>query len=396
MKFKLAALGGTFDHLHIGHEFFLNQAFKKADYITIGLVSDRLVTSLKDNNGILPFNKRKKELGNYLAKHNLTCRAKIIKLNDFFGPTKTDSSYQAIFVTSQTKKRAQIINWLRTKNNLLPLKIIQIPLVLDKSGKIISSKDIRSGWRSRQGVSYKEIFSDNIIINKNQRREFRKPLGKILKNPPTTRTTNLIILVGDLALKRFQIKKASFDIAIFDLKIQRKPQILFSNKFIKKADYKVINQAGTIKKTLVQAIISCIKRKKGIIRVYGEEDLAAVPAILLSPLNTQIFYGQPNKGLVKIIVNEKIKIRLLKLFSSEITCDKSSGLTKVTAGNRKNPSAIFLWNEGKRPVTVNPQSVLPGAKKIWTPTGKILTPNDSISLEPARTWGVGSSIILSI
>ena len=49
------------------------------------------------------------------------------------------------------------------------------------------------------------------------------------------------------------------------------------------------------------------------ILVKGEEDLGVLPAILLSPLNTAIFYGQPQKGLVYIKVTETSKQKALKL-----------------------------------------------------------------------------------
>ena len=41
--------------------------------------------------------------------------------------------------------------------------------------------------------------------------------------------------------------------------------------------------------------------------VRGEEDLAALPAILALPLGSALFYGMPNEGVVLVLVGEKEK-----------------------------------------------------------------------------------------
>ncbi|MBM3212057.1 DUF359 domain-containing protein, partial [Candidatus Poribacteria bacterium] len=50
-----------------------------------------------------------------------------------------------------------------------------------------------------------------------------------------------------------------------------------------------------------------------VVKVIGEEDLAGVPAILLSPLGTVVLYGQPQQGIVVVEVSEEKKRQLLQL-----------------------------------------------------------------------------------
>lgn len=50
-----------------------------------------------------------------------------------------------------------------------------------------------------------------------------------------------------------------------------------------------------------------------VILVSGEEDLAVIPCILLSPLETLVLYGQPDKGMVEIEVTLEIKNSLCTL-----------------------------------------------------------------------------------
>jgi uncharacterized protein (UPF0218 family) len=82
--------------------------------------------------------------------------------------------------------------------------------------------------------------------------------------------------------------------------------------------YSAINPPSQITSDLVatinQALISLTPHSRPqTILVKGEEDLAVLPAILLSPLNTAIFYGQPQQGLVAIRVTETKKHQALQL-----------------------------------------------------------------------------------
>jgi hypothetical protein len=52
---------------------------------------------------------------------------------------------------------------------------------------------------------------------------------------------------------------------------------------------------------------------KKTILVEGEEDLAVLPVLLISPLGFSVFYGQPNEGLVKIQVSEENKEKAYQL-----------------------------------------------------------------------------------
>jgi len=46
--------------------------------------------------------------------------------------------------------------------------------------------------------------------------------------------------------------------------------------------------------------------------VKGEEDLATVAAVLHAPLAATVYYGQPQEGLVEIIVTETVKEKFAK------------------------------------------------------------------------------------
>ena len=43
------------------------------------------------------------------------------------------------------------------------------------------------------------------------------------------------------------------------------------------------------------------------ITINGEEDLLVIPVCLYAPENSVVMYGQPNEGLVIVIIDENIR-----------------------------------------------------------------------------------------
>src|SRR3972149_9433276 len=88
-KYDVVAMGGTFDVLHRGHRRLLKQAFALGRKVLIGVTSDDFARSLHKPHKIDPFVKRKGELEKLLSRWNVLSRARILPLNDRFGPTIT-------------------------------------------------------------------------------------------------------------------------------------------------------------------------------------------------------------------------------------------------------------------------------------------------------------------
>ena len=75
--------------------------------------------------------------------------------------------------------------------------------------------------------------------------------------------------------------------------------------------YKVKNPAGVVTKEAWDAIREALKDREALILVDGEEDLLAIPAVLESPDNALVVYGQPSEGLVVVTssVEKKSEVR---------------------------------------------------------------------------------------
>jgi len=138
-KFKKIVLGGTFNGLHLGHQYFLSMAQRYGKEAVIGLCSDQMVKVRKKHfKEVRKFEERKKTLKNYLKKIGL--KAKIVEINDIYGPAIKDKETEVILLTEETWANGLEINEIRKKNNLKELNCFLVPYLLDETGKKISNQ----------------------------------------------------------------------------------------------------------------------------------------------------------------------------------------------------------------------------------------------------------------
>jgi len=157
-KFNLVALGGTFDHLHLGHRSLLKKAFEVGNSVLIGITGDSYLKKYKKKSNITNcYESRVLNLINFIKKNFKNTSFSIIKLDDKYGPTVTSKEIQALVTSTETKQTGLRINRIRVKNGLDPLLIITVDLILSCDGIPLSSTRIRSG----------EINSLGKILKKN-------------------------------------------------------------------------------------------------------------------------------------------------------------------------------------------------------------------------------------
>ncbi len=149
--FKKAAIGGTFDILHKGHERLFREAFMVAEKVLIGITSDTLVTRLNKSHKVSSFDRRLIQVKNLLSKRGWIKRSIIVRIDDPYGPSVTDPELEVIIVSEETLPRAFEINELRVLNGLRPLAIGVVQMVLAENGKPISATRIRKGEIDRNG-----------------------------------------------------------------------------------------------------------------------------------------------------------------------------------------------------------------------------------------------------
>ncbi len=324
-KFKTIVCGGTFDLFHKGHKDFLHTVFKYSDKVAIGLTSDKFALSQK--NIAESFSIRKRALENFLKENKYN--AQVLKIDDIYGPTlKNKFKCDAIAVTEDSLKGADAINKKRKELGFNDLKIIKIILSKSSDGKIVSSNRIRNGEIDRNGELFvdKKLLKYDYILPQNLRKKLSEPFGKLIENfdkwaNGQSLEAQRIITVGDAITSKFVELKIIPKLCVIDLNVNRKKkfkniyELGFENdtRFVS-----IINPAGEVSSRLLQEIKKFFRdnlKDNLVIKITGEDDLAVIPVVLSSPLGYEIYYGQPGRGVVKIMVSEKIKSEIKILIS---------------------------------------------------------------------------------
>ncbi|HSA97725.1 MAG TPA: pantetheine-phosphate adenylyltransferase [Candidatus Nitrosotenuis sp.] len=142
-RFRLVAMGGTFDVIHAGHMALLREAFSVSSKVIIGLTSDEFAA------------KRGKKLWHTYAQRHDSLKSLvektfpeksciISKLDNDFGPAVLEQSVEALIVSEETAHQGNILNQLRAQRSLAPVQVISVPMILADDGSKISSTRIRN------------------------------------------------------------------------------------------------------------------------------------------------------------------------------------------------------------------------------------------------------------
>lgn len=325
MTKKVAALGGTFDHFHKGHEHFLKFAAEKAEKLLIGITNENLIREKELSSIIEPYEVRTQSVRNFCEnlsrqRRGQNIKFEIVELTDPFGPTLGQREVDQLVVTELTQRGGEILNQKRAELGLEPLPVAVCSMVKDQSGQILNSTRIRQGLVNREGVVYYQLFQRTYVLQEFQKEFFKNPLGELVKEPTDDNET-LTAVVGDVCLANFIKNNWSYQLGVYDKHSQRQsvstPEIINLNP-----DMIAQNPAGTIQSQTVQALRELLllfavignSHPKHLL-IEGEEDLVTAALILVLPLSSAVYYGQPDRGMVKVRVNEQLKERLLRLFT---------------------------------------------------------------------------------
>ncbi|MCL2149080.1 MAG: GTP-dependent dephospho-CoA kinase family protein [Methanomassiliicoccaceae archaeon] len=149
------------------------------------------------------------------------------------------------------------------------------------------------------------------------RAPFKEPLGRDLREEELTviDKKSKMITVGDVVSLTVVKHGIVPDLSVYDGMTEREEMTEFA-ALVKDKGWEetvVRNEAGTITAELVAAVRNALDGKKEIIRVEGEEDLAVLPCILLSPEGTNIIYGWPGRGMKLIVTDEGVREKARRL-----------------------------------------------------------------------------------
>jgi pantetheine-phosphate adenylyltransferase len=151
LKLKSITVAGTFDVIHKGHWFLLEEAFKVAGHVYIGITTDRFASSMKKPHDIDPYEKRLEDVKSFLREKGLMSRARFFPLDDPYGPSIENGELEGILVSEETEARAEEINMIRVQRGKKPLLIFVMKMILADDGVPISSTRVRKQEVDRYG-----------------------------------------------------------------------------------------------------------------------------------------------------------------------------------------------------------------------------------------------------
>lgn len=309
-KYKKIGLGGTFDHFHKGHQAFLLFASELAEHLIIGITTPEMISHKKYFSQIEEYEIRAEAVKNFTK--NFFNKVDVIPLTDPYGPTLVGSNVEALAATTATRAGAEAVNAKRAELGLSVLPIHTCELIKDENGDSLASERIREGKVNRFGKVYANIFRSGLTLTEEQKQFFTKPQGAVVQAPTPG---NNFYVVGDTCLETFQKNNWPYQIGVVDFLKQRReyqPHLVSTQE----NELKVANKSGEISKDLVQTFTSALDSPKAHVIIDGEEDLAAVVLVLLAPLGSHIYYGQPTVGMIEMIATESKKEEVYKILTS--------------------------------------------------------------------------------
>jgi hypothetical protein len=129
-----------------------------------------------------------------------------------------------------------------------------------------------------------------------------------------------LISVGDVTTFHLLNHGIIPDILIVDDRTKRGPasdRVVVGTKHKGFTEISVDNPAGVITEDLIDAVGNALKSDENVrIFVRGEEDLAAVPAILMAPEGSAVLYGQPDEGVVLVKITSDKKEQMEDLLTA--------------------------------------------------------------------------------
>ncbi len=323
MVYNTIICAGTFDRLHIGHKAFIRRAFALSKNVYLTITSDTYTSVHKPM--VASYSQRVDTLRKFLQREGLLKRAKILPIDDVYGITLDDKfSLEAILITEDSQKGAEMIQTARNKLSLRPLVIEIMPMVVGEAGIPLSSTYIREDLFDHEGklIIKEQLMKYPAFLPDALRQTLQKPFGKLIQPEEFSKNHDerKIIAIGDVTTKVLHQQGFHQALSIIDFFVERRKQntSLSALGFVgDETTYKSINPHATITPSLWtgcgDAFSQIQKEKKVILIVDGEEDLAVFPALLLAPDGFTICYGQPGIGMVVIPVNRKTKEQALTL-----------------------------------------------------------------------------------
>jgi len=142
------------------------------------------------------------------------------------------------------------------------------------------------------------------------RSSFKDPFGPVYTDPEAllANAGHPVIAVGDIVTYHLESANARPHVVLIDGRTKREAVDETIREALGEGDVRVSNPPATLTVDLLTALVTAIEDDQpSRIVVDGEEDLAAIPAVLAAPTGATVVYGQPDEGMVAVSVTAERK-----------------------------------------------------------------------------------------
>ncbi|QLQ77790.1 hypothetical protein HG537_0A00370 [Torulaspora globosa] len=123
-RYKVSALGGTFDHIHDGHKILLTvAAFLTSNRLIVGVTDEELLVKKKYREYLECFDKRAQNVQQFLHLLKPNLDVQIVPIKDVCGPTGTVPEIECLVVSRETVAGGEFVNKTRLAKGLSKLDI---------------------------------------------------------------------------------------------------------------------------------------------------------------------------------------------------------------------------------------------------------------------------------
>ncbi len=154
-------------------------------------------------------------------------------------------------------------------------------------------------------------FERDLRLPRSIRRELGNGYGRLIGEGEIKQQVSRaskVYAIGDVVVSTLLGLGYKPAVSIFDCKVGRKAVVYPEIKKAYPRPVKVRNRSGTISRELWDAVRKAGSSRKPVgIRIYGEEDLAALACAYLAPEGALLLYGIPGKGIDVVRVDVRIK-----------------------------------------------------------------------------------------
>jgi len=157
------------------------------------------------------------------------------------------------------------------------------------------------------------------------RSELKEPLGPIYTDAETllSEASEPLVTVGDIVTYHVLAADVTPAVALVDERTERsavaedvREAVLGNGGVAFDRTVTVDNPAGTLTLGMLEALVEAVRGGEStVVVVDGEEDLAALPAILAAPEGASVVYGQPGEGMVLVTVDDAARERARSLLA---------------------------------------------------------------------------------